>query len=66
MRNYRLVGCEAWNGSDSGNLTKLWTLHEEGAQQASRQAGRQRVLRQFPCRDSESMKELWRKTQELS
>lgn len=38
MRNHKLVGCEAWKGSDSGNLTKLWTLHEEGAQQAGRQA----------------------------
>lgn len=58
-RNCRLVGYEAWNGSDSGNLTKLWTLHEEAAQQG----GRQLVLRQFPCRASEyegAMEELIR------
>lgn len=52
-RNYRLVGCEAWNASDSGNLTKALDT-ARGGSTSSRQADRHLVLRQFSCIASES------------
>jgi hypothetical protein len=62
VRNCRLVGCEAWN------KLRFWQSYQaldtaRGGSPAGGQAGRQLVLRQFPCRASEyegAMEELIR------